>query len=292
MVLGSIEGGGTKFICAVGDADFRVHDMRRISTTTPEETMNKVVDYFKQFDNLEAIGAASFGPIDSKINSPRYGYINQTVHTRWSDFNFVGTLKKNFNIPISWTTDVNGSAYGEYLLSSLFNEQVDSIVYYTIGTGINAGVVIEGKLVGETGQPEMGHISVKRHPADENFSGMCTVHQDCLEGLASGPTFEGRTGKKGENIPITDPVWNTIAFYIAQAALDATLMFRPNKIVFGGGVANEMFLKKVRQEFSRQLNSYIDIGNLTQYITMPLAKNNGSATVGNFGLALNALKSK
>jgi fructokinase len=77
-----------------------------------------------------------------------------------------------------------------------------------------------------------------------------------------------------------------MAYYVAQAALDSTLMFRPDKLVFGGGVVSENFLKKVRREFQKLLNGYVDVGEVDDYLTMPLAKNNGSATIGNFALAL------
>ena len=200
----------------------------------------------------------------------------------------MGPFKKHFNIPIAWTTDVNGSAYGEYVLSTLFNKRINSLVYYTIGTGCGAGAVIDGKFVGELGHPEMGHIRLKRHPDDLDFKGICPFHGDCLEGLVSGPTFEARTGKKGQDVPLTDHVWDIVAYYVAQAALDATLMFRPGQIVFGGGVVSEEFLKKVRREFKKLLNNYVDVGNVDEYITMPLAQNNGSATIGDFALALKA----
>ena len=173
-------------------------------------------------------------------------------------------------------------------MSTLFNKRINSLVYYTIGTGCGAGAVIDGKFVGELGHPEMGHIRLKRHPDDLDFKGICPFHGDCLEGLVSGPTFEARTGKKGKDVPLTDHVWDIMAYYVAQAALDTTLMFRPGQIIFGGGVVSEEFLKKVRREFKKLLNNYVDVGNVDEYITMPLAKNNGSATIGDFALALKA----
>lgn len=289
MLLGSIEAGGTKFVCAVGNINYQIQDSVHIPTTTPEETLQKCIEFFDQYkDDLSAIGIASFGPIEIRKSSPKYGYITNTPKKGWADTDFVGPLKKHFNIPIAWTTDVNGSAYGEYVLSTLFNKRINSLVYYTIGTGCGAGAVIDGKFVGELGHPEMGHIRLKRHPDDLDFKGICPFHGDCLEGLVSGPTFEARTGKKGKDVPLTDHVWDIMAYYVAQAALDATLMFRPGQLIFGGGVVSEEFLKKVRHEFKKLLNNYVDVGNVDEYITMPLAKNNGSATIGDFALALKA----
>lgn len=286
MLLGSIEGGGTKFVCAVGNEDYRIEDMEVFPTTTPEETLQKSIAYFKKFPELKSLSVSSFGPIEIRRNSAKYGYITDTPKKGWSNTDVVGTLQRALNIPIFWTTDVNGSAYGEYVLSTLFNQKLDSLVYYTIGTGVGAGAVVDGKFIGTMGHPEMGHIRLKRHPDDLDFKGICPFHGDCLEGLVSGPTFEARLCKSGRVVSLTDHVWDIMAYYVAQAALNTTLMMRPNKIIFGGGVTSEEFLKKVRREFAKLMNNYIDCGPLEDYITMPLAKNNSSATIGNFALAL------
>ncbi|MFT8338560.1 fructokinase ScrK [Schleiferilactobacillus harbinensis] len=286
MQLGSIEAGGTKFVCAIGDENYRIHNQTVIPTTTPAETLAKVAAYFSQFPEMKALSIASFGPIEIRRNSEHYGYITDTPKPGWRDTDFVGTMKQHFAGPIYWTTDVNGSAYGEYVLSALFNENIESLVYYTIGTGVGAGVIVDGRFLGTLGHPEMGHVYVKRHPADRDFKGICPFHGDCLEGLVSGPTFEARTGKKGQDVPLTDPVFDIVAYYIAQAAIQTTLTVRPNKIIFGGGVMSESLLRKVRREFKRLLNNYVAVGDLDHYLTMPQAKNNGSATIGNFALAL------
>lgn len=286
MQLGSIEAGGTKFVCAVGNEDYRTLDKVRIPTTTPEETLDKTVAYFKKFPDLKAIAISSFGPIELRRNSPKYGFITDTPKKGWANTDFLGRLKQDFDIPMAWTTDVNGSAYGEYVTSTLFNEKINSLVYFTIGTGVGAGAVIDGKFVGSMGHPEVGHVRLKRHPDDLDFPGICPFHGDCLEGLVSGPTFDARLGKPGKDVPLTDHVWDIMAYYVAQAALQETLLLRPDKIVFGGGVVSEPFLVKVRAKFAKLLNGYVDVGDLTDYIVMPLVKENGSATLGDYALAL------
>lgn len=285
MLIGSIEAGGTKFVCAIGDEDYRIKSQISIPTTTPDETLKAVIEYFDQ-SNINAIGIASFGPIEIRKNSSKYGFITNTPKQGWNNVDFVGQLKRHFSVPISWTTDVNGSAYGEYTLSTLYNEKISSLVYYTIGTGVGAGAVIDGHFLGETGHPEMGHTFVKRHPDDQYFSGICPFHKDCLEGLVSGPTFESRLNQKGEEVSLDDPVWDILGYYLAQAVLQATLIIRPDKIILGGSVAGEHLLKKIRQQFQEMINDYIELPPLDQYITRPKVANNGSATVGNFALGL------
>ncbi|AVK61152.1 fructokinase/branched chain amino acid--2-keto-4-methylthiobutyrate aminotransferase [Lactobacillus sp. CBA3605] len=289
MLVGSIEAGGTKFVCAIGDEDYRIKDSIHFPTTTPAETLQKAIDYFKQF-KIEALGVASFGPIELRKNSPKYGYITSTPKPGWQDTNFIGTLKKHFDIPMFWTTDVNGSAYGEYVMSTLANEKISSLVYYTIGTGVGAGAISDGKFVGTTGHPEMGHTFLKHHPDDLDFKGICPFHGDCLEGLVAGPTFDARLGRPGKDVPLTDHVWDIMAYYVAQAAIQATLILRPDKIVFGGGVVSEAFLTKVRAQFKTLLNDYVTVPALDTYITMPVIKANGSATLGDFALAIRELQ--
>lgn len=286
-LLGSVEAGGTKFVCAVGNEDYQIEDQVTFPTTSPAETLGKTIEFFEKYrKDLKAISIASFGPIEIRRNSPKYGYVTSTPKPGWADTDFVGPIREAFDVPIYWTTDVNGSAYGEYVLSTLFNRRINSLVYYTIGTGVGAGAVVDGRFIGDVGHPEMGHIRLKRHPADLDFKGICPFHEDCLEGLVSGPTFEARTGKKGKDVPLTDPVWEIMAYYTAQAALNATLMVRPAQIIFGGGVVSEPFLDMVRDHFKDLMNEYVEVGDLKEYISMPLAENNGSATIGNFALAL------
>ncbi|MCD2257426.1 ROK family protein [Lactobacillus sp. CC-MHH1034] len=289
MQIGSIEAGGTKFVCAIGDEDYRIKDQTQFPTTTPEETLQKTLDYFAKFD-IDALGIASFGPIEIRQSSPKYGYVTNTPKPGWKNTDFVGTLKQKIRVPMFWTTDVNGSAYGEYVMSTLANEKIDSLVYYTIGTGVGAGAVIDGEFLGNAGHPEMGHTFLKRHSQDLDFPGICPFHKDCLEGLVSGPTLEARLGIKGPEVPRDHPVWDIMAYYLAQAAIQATLIIRPDKIVFGGGVVDEALLEKVRVQFDQLLNHYIDLPPLKNYITMPQVANNGSATLGDFALGIKALK--
>ncbi|AXX65264.1 MAG: ROK family protein [Lactobacillus sp.] len=285
MLLGSVEGGGTKFVCAVGNEDYRVLHKTQFPTTDPQTTIQKTIDFFKQFPDLAALSIASFGPIELKKNNPHYGYVTDTPKIKWRQTDLIGPIKKALQVPIYFTTDVNASAYGEYVTSQLYNEKIDSLVYYTIGTGVGGGAVLDGKILQGIGHPEMGHTFLKRHPDDLDFAGICPYHKDCLEGLVSGPTFEARLGIPGPQVPKDHHVWDILAYYVAQAAIQQTMILRPDNIVFGGGVVSEGFLDKVREQFSQMLNGYVHVPDLKKYIQMPRVQDNGSATLGNFALA-------
>ncbi|WP_462400097.1 ROK family protein [Lacticaseibacillus pantheris] len=283
-LVGSVEAGGTKFVCAVGDSEGNVINRIQIPTTNPDETLARVTSYFLGHP-VEAVSVASFGPIEIRRESPKYGYVTSTPKRGWADINFIAPLKDALHVPIYWTTDVNGSAYGEYYARTKRRDVIESLVYYTIGTGVGAGCVINGRLLGSVGHPEMGHVLVKRHPDDLRFKGICPYHGDCLEGLVSGPTFEARMGRAGKDVSMQEPVWDVMAYYVAQAVMQTTLTIRPDRIVFGGGVSSEKFLDKVRLEFSKLLNGYVEVPKLREYISMPVVPDNGSATLGNLILA-------
>lgn len=137
-LYGSLEAGGTKFVCAVGDEKFQVVEKTQFPTTTPYETIDRTIEFFKRYeDQLAGIAIGSFGPIDVDPNSETYGFVTSTPKPHWSNVDLLGLIAKEFNIPFYFTTDVNSSAYGE----TLVRKGVKSLVYYTIGTGIGAGAI-------------------------------------------------------------------------------------------------------------------------------------------------------
>ncbi|MCF1616736.1 fructokinase ScrK [Tetragenococcus koreensis] len=286
MLYGSIEAGGTKFVCAIANEHLEITERVSFPTTVPEETMKQVIAFFEQYKNeLAAIGVGSFGPIDIHQDSKTYGYITSTPKLAWQNFDFVGTLKKVFDIPITWTTDVNAAAYGEYVFGQ--GKGLSSVVYYTVGTGIGGGAIQEDQFIEGFSHPEMGHMLVVPHP-DDNFKGNCPFHGNCLEGMAAGPAIEARAGKKGQDIPADDPVWEIEASYIAQCAYNTTLLFSPDVIIFGGGVMKQRHMvEKVHRAFEELLNNYVKAPKIENYIVTPSLEDD-AGTFGCLALAKKA----
>src|SRR5690606_18697691 len=235
MRIGGIEAGGTKFVCGVGNEQGEIYERVSFPTTTPEETMAKVFSFF-QDKEIEAFGIGSFGPVDVDNASETYGYITQTPKVKWKNDNIVGDLKKQFDVPVGFHTDVTAAALAETTWGAA--KGLDSWLYMTVGTGIGVGVVITGKPYQGLTQREMGQIMVKRHPND-TFEGFCPYHGDCLEGLAAGPSLEKRWSKKGQELTDQPEVWEIEAYYLAQALMNYILVLSPEKIVVGGGVMKQ-----------------------------------------------------
>jgi fructokinase len=286
-MYGSIEAGGTKFVCAIGDEEMTIIERVSFPTTTPDETMALVIDFFKKYeDQLVGIGIGSFGPIDIHRDSATYGYITSTPKLAWQNFDFVGTMKQAFNLPIAWTTDVNAAAYGEYVFGK--GKGLSSVVYYTIGTGVGGGALQDGRFVEGFSHPEMGHMLVVPHP-DDSFKGSCPFHGNCLEGMAAGPAIEKRLGKKGQDLSEDEPFWNIEAEYIAQCAYNTTLMLSPDVIIFGGGVMKQRHMvEKVHQAFERLVNGYVKTPAVADYIVTPDLEDN-AGTLGCLALARDAV---
>ena len=287
-MLGAIEAGGTKFVCAVGDEKGKMADRIQIPTTTPEETLPKVIDFFKRH-SVEAIGIGSFGPIDVNRESPTYGHITSTPKPGWKDYPLVKTFQDAFNVPIGFHTDVNAAALGEATFGAA--EGLDSCLYITVGTGIGAGALVQGRLLQGHSHPEMGHILVKRHPEDR-YQGRCPYHGDCLEGLAAGPAIEERWGEKGIRLADQEEVWEMEGYYIAQALMQYILILSPKKIILGGGVMNQkQVFPSIYQYLEEFLRDYVSLPDLSEYIVSPGLGNDAGIT-GALLLAYQALTSE
>ncbi|WP_040203549.1 ROK family protein [Neobacillus jeddahensis] len=274
-MLGAIEAGGTKFICAVGEADGTIHERIQIPTTVPAETMQRVVEFFQAYP-LEAIGVGSFGPIDVNPESPTYGYITSTPKLAWKDYPIVQTLKDAFAVPVGFTTDVNGAALGEATLGAA--KGLDSCLYITVGTGIGAGAIVRGEVLEGLSHPEMGHILLRRHPNDP-YQGKCPYHHDCLEGLAAGPALEERWGEKGIDLVDRHEVWDLEGYYLAQALMQYILILSPKKIILGGGVSNQpQVFTAIYQYLPELLQGYVHIPELSTYIVSPGLGNDAGIT--------------
>ena len=295
LLFGGIEGGGTKFVCAVGTEAGKILAETRFPTTTPDETLARAVKFFKgevqSLGPLSSIGVASFGPLDPRPASDKFGYILPTPKPGWTDTDFVGTLRAALGLPIGFDTDVNGAALGEWRWGAA--RGLDTFIYLTIGTGIGGGGLVNGGLMHGLIHPEMGHIPLPHDWEMDPFEGVCPFLGDCFEGLANGPALEKRWGQRAETLPPDHPAWDLEAHYIALALCSFVCTLSPQRIVLGGGVMQQVqLLPLIREKTLSILNGYVQsqqiLERIDEYI-VPVALEGKAGILGAFVLAQRAL---
>lgn len=271
QLIGGIEAGGTKMVCAIGRADGTLVKRGVYPTRSAGETVEDLCAFFKG-SGIAALGIGTFGPVCLNRESPRYGCLLATPKVRWRGFDFAGTMQRALDVPVVIDTDVNAACLGELVFGSC--QGLDSCVYITVGTGIGVGVCIGGKPLHGMLHPEAGHLTVRHAPGDD-FAGACPVHGDCFEGLASGPAICERFGV-GEASDLADDqrFLQLESSYLAQGIASCILAYAPERIVLGGGVPDHIprLLPLVRTQVTRELRGYLDtpeLRDLDSYLVAP-----------------------
>lgn len=266
MIYGAIEAGGTKMVCAVGTGEGYILEQTTFPTRDPAETIGQLFAFF-QDKRIAALGVGSFGPVDLKTESPTYGQILNTPKLAWRHFDLAGVLQRALMIPIGIDTDVNAACLGEITYG--YAQGLKNVVYLTIGTGIGAGIAVNGNLLHGMLHPEAGHILVKTHPED-SYPGICPYHKGCFEGMASGPAIEERWGAKAAGLQDHTKVWEFESYYIGQALVNYIMVLSPERIILGGGVMKQKQLfPLVRTQVVRLINGYLktkELNDLDNYI--------------------------
>lgn len=261
-----IEAGGTKFVCAVASGPDDVRDSVQFPTTSPAETIERAVSFFRDQDvALAAAGIASFGPVDLNSRSPTYGFITSTPKPGWANTDILGAVRRGLGIPVGFETDVNGAALGENRWGVA--RGLDTFVYLTVGTGIGGGGMAAGRLMHGLVHPEMGHMRLPHDWEADPFPGLCPYHGDCLEGLANGPALQARWGRPAETLAPEHPAWPLEARYLGLAVANLVCTLSPQRVILGGGVMQAPgLLSLVRGEVQRLLNGYVQAREILEEI--------------------------
>lgn len=278
-----IEAGGTKFICAVGDGLGNNIERISIKTSSPEETLSEAAEFFQRINQthrIKAMGIGSFGPIDADLESRTYGHILHTPKKAWINCDIVGYFRDLLNVPIGFETDVNVAAMGEAEYGC--GKGLYNFVYMTIGTGIGAAAMVDGKIIRGMCFSEMGHMLIPHDKAADPYPGNCPYHGDCFEGLACGGAIKERWNiLSALDLPVDHPAWDLEADYIAAGLMNIILVLAPERIILGGGVMRQQQLfHPIRKKVLNKINSYITtdtlIHDMNNYIVAPgLADHSG-----------------
>jgi fructokinase len=287
-LYGSIEAGGTKFICAVGTGPEDLRAQARFPTTTPKETLGRCIEFFQSQPKIDALGVGCFGPIELRSDARRYGHVTTTPKIGWGNADIVGPLHAALGVPVGFDTDVNSAVLGEARWGAA--QGLGTAIYVTIGTGIGGGALVGGKLAHGLVHPEMGHLLVPRELDDLEFAGDCPFHgARCWEGLASGPAMQHRWGQRAETLSADHRGWDLEARYIASGLTTLVLVLSPERIILGGGVTQaDALLPLIRKYLMRSLAGYVQadllLKGMDQYLVPP-ALGTQSGIAGGLALA-------
>jgi fructokinase len=290
-LLGAIEAGGTKFVCAVGTGPDDIEEIR-FPTGKPDETLRQAIEYFEvkqaQLGPLAALGVGTFGPADVDPKSAKFGQILNTPKKGWQGADIIGCLRERYaTLPIAFDTDVNAAAWGEGRWGA--GRGLQDFVYITVGTGIGGGIVSAGRLVHGTGHPEIGHLRIPRDEARDPFEGSCPFHGDCLEGLASGTAIDARWNEDPKKFAPDHPAWELEASYLADALVNLSLTLAPQRFILGGGVMEQAQLfPLIREQFTDRLSGYLELSDIERMIVPP-ELGSKAGVLGSLALADDAL---
>ena len=121
-----------------------------------EKLVNPKLSTFQPFNfsTLNSIGISCGGPLDSK----RGVIMSPPNLPGWDDVPVVKFFEDRFHVPTAVQNDANACALAEYLYGS--GRGVKNLVFMTFGTGLGAGIIIDGKLYSGSNDNagEIGHI--------------------------------------------------------------------------------------------------------------------------------------
>ena len=263
-LVGGAELGGTKCILAVAERPNTIVKRIEIPTETPEKTLKNIFGFFSNY-KLNSIGIGTFGPIIIDRKSKDHGLLISERIKGWKGINLFTEFKNNFDIPVNIDTDVNTAAIGEYNYGA--GKSCQTLVYVTIGTGIGGGVLVNGKPHTGNFHLEMGHMQI---PNPDNFKGICRIHGDCWEGLASGPSMEARWGVSPSELPESHKAWEKEAEVLASGIVSIIANHSPDRIILGGGVMKQKHLFTViRSKVAEIWNDYTPLVSPSELIVEP-----------------------
>ncbi len=252
--IGGIEAGGTTFRCAIAR-----HPLDRVAEATiangnPKETLHRVIEFFLLHPPISQLGLATFGPVSLDPANPDYGTLLETPKLKWQGINLNHKLAAAINVPVDIATDVSSAALAEYQYGQAQGEPV--VAYVTVGTGIGGAILVNGDPIPQLKHSEMGHMLVPRQ-ANDQFTGNCPYHHDCLEGMAAAPAIAARWQTAPESLPSNHPAWDLQAYYLATLCTHLLRLIAPSKILLGGGIMNAPgLLAKVHHHIHAQLSGY------------------------------------
>jgi fructokinase len=282
-----VETGGTWCVCGLGTGPEDLIAREQFRTAGPEETIERVARFFETHPRPQAVGLGAFGPLDLDQSSATWGYVTSTPKPGWRHTSLARPLRDRLGLPLALNTDVGAAALAEHRWGA--GRGVASLCYLTVGTGIGAGLIHEGRIWQGLIHPEVGHLRVPHDHQRDPFEGDCPVHGDCWEGLASGGAIARRWGSDPQELPEDHPAWELEAEYLALGILAIVSVVSPERIVAGGGVLERpAVLAAVRRRLPELIGGYLEsplLGERIEEYIVPPALGDDAGVLGAIALA-------
>jgi len=267
-----IDIGGTKIAVIVLNQDNQVMGQALLptATTTPAHLVNGVIaaaDHALSQAHLDLNQIAGVGiGIPGQVNT-HTGEVTLAVNLNLSNYPLGQELSQRWGKPVILENDVRVAAVGAYyhLTQPSVLSPHSSLVYLSIGTGIAAGVVLNGQLHrGVNGLAgEVGHITV--NPQGER----CACGQTgCLETIVAGPGIVRQARQAGlavthagevyaaasQGHPSAQAIVQQVSAALGQAIQWLVLTYDVEKVILGGGVtrAGASFLDPILQDVAQR----------------------------------------
>lgn len=194
--------------------------------------------------------------------SDKEGKVLYTANINFKDYPLKETVQREINVPVHLANDANCAALGEYYM---LEEQVEDMVFITLGTGVGGGLVLNGKLyAGFNGiAGEVGHIMLRdggemcgcgRRGCWEAYASVTALirqtkayalsHPESEVRRACGADFEELSGKTAFELAklgdagAKEIVDNWIT-YVADGVTDMVNIFQPKLLLIGGAISRE-----------------------------------------------------
>ena len=271
-MIAAVDIGGTKIAVGMVDNDGRVLSQAECPTDAERgyaEALKRIEHLLRAMltaagGELAGIGIGSTGPVDPLTGE--FGDVN--FFPTWRGQNLVVDLARIFGVRVAIENDADASALAEAAWGAGKNKK--RLIYVTIGTGIGAGIVLDGQLYrgADGAHPEIGH-----HVIDATGPlCMCGFH-GCWESLAAGPAMvswvesnmpndyphrDHLTAKRvcelaREGDALAMQAVDREARYLGLGMANLVTLYTPDAIVLGGSVMKSavLFLDEIRKTIIR-----------------------------------------
>lgn len=159
--------GGTKCAVSLGEwEDGKIKIIDRYETPTkdsPFDTFSELrgsIVYWTSKYEVKNAGISCGGPLDVE-----QGVIVSTpnLSSKWHGFKIVAYIKSNFGLNAKLENDANASAVAEWKFGA--GRGARNVIFMTFGTGLGAGLILDGKLYSGTNgnAGEIGHVRLEKN---------------------------------------------------------------------------------------------------------------------------------